>query len=98
MRQVHEVLRLKWDQGLSERTSAQRLGMSRPAVAKYVRRAQVAGVAWPWPETCDAGPLARLLLPSGPSRAPAPHLVPDGATVHHDLKRTGVLLVLLWQA
>jgi DNA-binding transcriptional regulator LsrR (DeoR family) len=45
MRQVHEVLRLKWGQGLSERKIAQSLGISRPAVAEYVRRAQAAGLA-----------------------------------------------------
>src|SRR5438128_4022049 len=81
MRQVHEVLRLKWGQGLSERKIAQSLGISRPAVAEYVRRAQAAGLAWPLPETCDEGTLERLLFPSGPARAPAPHLVPDWAKV-----------------
>jgi len=34
MRQVYEVLRLTWGQGLSERKIAQRLGISRPAVAE----------------------------------------------------------------
>ena len=47
MRQVYEVLRLKWGQGLSERKIAQSLGISRPAVAEYVRRAQAAGLSWP---------------------------------------------------
>jgi hypothetical protein len=34
MRQVHEVVRLKWGQGLSERKIAQSLGLSRPTVAE----------------------------------------------------------------
>jgi transposase len=38
-----------------------------------------------------------LLFPSGPVRTPAPHLVPDWAMVHHELKRKGVTLFLLWQ-
>ena len=97
MRQVYEVLRLKWDQGLSERKIAQSLGISRPAVAEYVRRAQAAGRSWPVPATCDAGALERLLLPSVPARAPATHLVPDWATVHHELKHKGVTVFLLWQ-
>jgi hypothetical protein len=97
MRQVHEVLRLKWGQGLSDRKIAQSLGISRPAVAEYVRRAQAAGLSWPLPATCDERALERLLCPSGPARAPAPHLVPDWATVHHELKRQGVTLFLLWQ-
>jgi predicted transcriptional regulator len=42
MRQVYAVLRLQWGQGRSERKIAQSLGLSRPAVAAYVRRAQAA--------------------------------------------------------
>src|SRR5499426_1654665 len=97
MRQVHEVLRLKWDQGLSDRKIAHSLGISRPAVAEYVRRAQAAGLSWPLPEPYDEGTLERLLFPTVSARAPAPHLVPDWATVHQELKRKGVTLFLLWQ-
>jgi transposase len=97
MRQVHEVLRLKWEQGLSDRKIAQSLGISRPAVAEYVRRAQAAGVSWPLPDIYDEGTLERVLFPTVSARAPAPHLVPDWATVHHELKRKGVTLFLLWQ-
>ena len=97
MRQVHEVLRLKWGQELSDRKIAQSLGISRPAVAEYVRRAQAAGLSWPLPESYDEGTLERVLFPAVSARAPAPHLVPDWATVHHELKRKGVTLFLLWQ-
>src|SRR4029450_3517148 len=97
MRHVQEVLRLKWEQGLSDRKIAQSLGISRPAVAEYVRRAQAAGVSWPLPDTYDEGALERLLFPAVSARAPAPHLVPDWAIVHRELKRKGVTLFLLWQ-
>jgi hypothetical protein len=97
MRQVYEVLRLTWGQGLGERKIAQSLGMSRPAVAEYGRRAQAAGLSWPLPATGDAGARERLLFPSLPARAPATHMVPEGVTVHHELKWQGVTLVLLWQ-
>jgi transposase len=98
MRQVYEVLRLQWGQGLSDRQIAHSLGMSRPAVAEYVRRAEAAGLAWPLPATYAGGTLERLLFPSVPARTAAPHLVPDWATVHQELKRKGVTLFLLWQA
>src|SRR4029434_3074183 len=94
MRQVHEVLRLKRDQGLSDRKIAHSLGISRPAVADYVRRAQTAGLSWPLPASYDEGTVERLLLPAVSARVPAPHLVPDWATVHHELKRKGVTLFL----
>src|SRR5262244_1400808 len=57
MRQIHEVLRLKWAAGLSERQIARSLGLSRPTVAAYVRRAQMAGVSWPLPDEIDAATL-----------------------------------------
>ena len=98
MRQVSEVLRLKGGQGLSERKIAQSLGISRPAVAEYVRRAQAAGLSWPLPEPCDAEALERVLFPSVSRRVPAMHVVPDWATVHHELKRKGMTWFLLWQA
>src|SRR5262245_43161637 len=97
MRQVYEVLRLKWDQGLSERKIAQSLGISRPTVAEYVRRAQAAGLSWPLLTTGDAEALGRSLFPSVSARAPATHLVSDWAAVHHELKHKGVTLFLLWQ-
>jgi transposase len=97
MRQGYEVLRLKGGQGLSERKIAHSLGRSRPAVAAYVRRAHAAGLSWPFLETYAEGALERWRLPSGPTRPPAPHLVPDWAVVHHELKRQGVTLFLLWQ-
>lgn len=92
MRQVHEVLRLKWEQGLSDRKIAHSLGMSRPTVAEYVRRAQAAGLAWPLPATYDEVTLERLLFPAVSTRAPAPYLVPDWAKVHQELKRKGQYL------
>ena len=54
-------------------------------------------MSWPLPATCDAETLERLLFPSVPARAPATYVVPDWATVHHELKRKGVTLFLLWQ-
>src|SRR5499426_4122754 len=97
MRQVHEVLRLKWAVGLSERQIARSLGLSRPTVAAYVRRVQVAGLSWPLPDGLDAATLEQRLFPASATPVPATRLVPDWATVHHELKRKGVTLFLLWQ-
>jgi transposase len=97
MRQVYEVLRLKWGAGLSERQIAQSLGLSRPTVANYVQRAHAAGLSWPLPEGLDEAALeARLFPPPTPQGAVA-HLAPDWAIVHQELKRKGVTLSLLWQ-
>jgi transposase len=97
MRHVTEVLRLKWGQGLSDRKIAQSLGISRPTVAEYGRRAQAAGLSWPMPATLDETAVERLLLPPHPALPIPPRPEPDWPTVHHELKRKGVTLFLLWQ-
>ena len=85
MRQVREVLRLKWAIGLSERKIAHGLGISRPTVAEYVRRAQAAGLTWPLPTLLDEAALEQLLFPALPPRRAAPHPIPDWSTVHQEL-------------
>ena len=67
MRQIKDVLRLKWGQGLSQRQIAHSLGISRPAVAEYLRRADQAGLSWPLPETLDDKAVEQLLFPARPA-------------------------------
>jgi len=38
MRKIKEVLRLKWERGLSNRQVAAACGISRPTVSEYLRR------------------------------------------------------------
>ena len=97
MRQVYDVLRLKWGSGLSARQIAHSLHLSRPTVAAYVQRAQAAGLVWPLPEALDAVALERLLFPSAATPQAATPPAPDWAQVHHELKRPGVTLWLRWQ-
>jgi len=97
MRQVYEVLRLKWASGLSDRQIAQSLGLSRPTIADYVNRAQAADLSWPLPDTLDESTLEQLLFPPPPAKGAVAHLAPDWAQVHQELKRKGVTLLLLWQ-
>jgi len=97
MRQVREVIRLKWAGGLRDRKIAHSLRVSRPTVAEYVRRAQAVGLSWPLPETLDEAALERLLFPAAPAQHTGTCLVPDWSAVQRELKRKGVTLFLLWQ-
>jgi transposase len=97
MRQVREVLRLKWACGLSDRKIAQSLRVSRPTVAEYVRRAQAAGLSWPLPDSLDDTALEGRLFATAAHTPMARRPPPDWAIVHQELKRKGVTLLLLWQ-
>jgi hypothetical protein len=97
MRQVREVLRLKWACGLSDRKIAQSLRLSRPTVAQYVRRATAAGLTWPLPEDLTEEVLEGRLFATAHHPPVLHRPLPDWATVHQERKRKGVTLLLLWQ-
>ena len=96
MRKIHEVLRLKWDCGLSNRAAARSCCISHVTVGEYVRRAKAAGLSWPLPEGLDEDRLYHLLFPlrlrSGSQDIP----IPDWAEIHTELKKKSVTLRLLW--
>jgi transposase len=97
MRKVRQVLRLAWEASLGKREIARSLSLSPTTVAEYLRRAADAGLSWPLPDTLDDGALEARLFPvlSKDKRDRRP--LPDWPTVHHELKRKGVTLVLLWE-
>jgi hypothetical protein len=71
MRKIKDVLRLKFDQGLSDRQIARSCSIGRPTVAEYLRRFVAAGLTWPQAETLDDNSLDRRLFPPVPrQRAP----------------------------
>ena len=96
MRQIKEVLRLKFEAKLSHERIASATGLSKGAVSNYLRRTTQAGVDWPLPAHLDDAALeAQLFRAAG---APATgHAAPDFAHIHQELKRKGVTLQLLWE-
>lgn len=96
MREIREVLRLKWERGYSDRQAALACRISRPAVQRYVERASAAGLSWPLPEGLDDAALERRLFPPAPSAMPSRPL-PDYTEVRQELRRKGVTLMLLWE-
>ncbi len=95
MRKIRELLRLKFEQRLSDRKIAVVLSMSRSALGECLQRAAIAGVVWPLPEGLDDAELERRLYPSKPRPTEIPW--PDFAHVHRELSRPGVTRQLLWQ-
>jgi len=96
MRTIKEVLRLKWEVGLSHRAIAGSCRLSQATVSDYLLRAQAAGLSWPLPAEMEEEELERRLFPPRPSKAQQ-RPQPEWAVIHQELRRKGVTLGLLWQ-
>ena len=96
MRKIREALRLKHAIGLSERQIAVSVGVNRSTVAEYLRRANVVGITWTVPEGMHDAKLERRLF-TPPSFEVSRHGRSPIGTIHKELKRRGVTLLLLWE-
>jgi len=96
VRKIRDVLRLRFAAALSGRAIARSLHVSPSTVEDYVRRAEVAGLGWPVPESVDDAALERRLFPTPPPSGTSRPL-PAWSDVHQELRRKGVTLSLLWQ-
>ena len=67
MRQIKEVLRLRYDLGLLQSEIARSCSISQSSVNRYLERASAAGLRWPLPEDCDDRQLNELLFPAEPT-------------------------------
>src|SRR5258708_19604041 len=85
MRQIREVLRLRFASELPQRGIAKSLGLSQGAVSGYLSRARAAGVSWPLPADLDDEQLEALLFPPPPAIAPDHPPIPHWASLHPEL-------------
>ena len=53
MRKIRDVLRLKFESGLSERVIGRAMSLSNGSVNSYLQRARMAGLGWPLPDGLD---------------------------------------------
>ena len=95
MRKTREVLRLKYNRGLSNREIAHACSIARSTVGDYLERARKAGLTWP--VDLDDEELDRLLFIKKELHPGTTRSIPDWAEVQKELKRKGVTLSLLWQ-
>ena len=61
MRKIEEILRLKYEVGLTHRAIAQSCSVSPSTVSEYLTHAKAAGLSWPLPEELSAEDLDELL-------------------------------------
>lgn len=97
MRKIREVLRLRYEGGLSARQVAASVQIARSSVGEYERRLAAAGLSWPLPEDLSDTALERRLFPPPPLVPSVTRPVPHWVAVHEELRRPGVTLMLLWE-
>jgi len=95
MRNIKEILRMKWEQGLSNRKIAQSCKIAHSTVSDILKRAEKANLSWPLPGELDEERLETLLYPDTVlSNGHRPE--PDFGYIHQELKKKSVTLQLLW--
>ena len=95
IRMIKDILRLKYNGGLSHEAIARSLGCSKGVVAKYLSLAGAAGLDWEATAELNESALELRLL--GRSEIETRVALADFARVHVELRRKGVTLMLLWQ-
>lgn len=95
VRKIREVLRLRFEAGLSERQIAASLSVARSTVQECLRRVREAELSWPRAGELDEVALEARLYPAEPTAPSFP--LPDFPRIHAELSRKGVTRRLLWQ-
>ena len=99
MRKYQEVLRLRFELGLSQDQIARSCSISQASVSNCLKRARGAGVSWPLPEGWDEARLEEALFGhrlDGPPKTHRP--LPDFARLHQELQsHPHLTLQLLWE-
>jgi transposase len=94
MRKTREVLRLRWELGLTVRETSRGLGVSVGVVQKTSSRATLAGLNWEAVKGLDDVALEERLY-GRPAGASDDRPRPDPVYLHKELRRAGVTLELL---
>ena len=96
MRRLRELIRLKYEAGLSHRAIAQACAVGLGTVTTYLQRAAAAGLQWPLPADLDDATLETRLFTRPAVPSSTDRVVPDWSTLHQERKNPGVTLALLW--
>lgn len=95
MRKIREILRLRYERGLSHRLIARAVDVGAATVGEYLAKAAAKGLRWPLPEELSDAELEQVLFPRPP--ASSERELPDFAAVHEELQRhRGLTLLQLW--
>lgn len=95
MRKIREMLRLRYEEGMSVRKVARSLSVSHSTVIELFHRFEASCWTWPLPPEVDDAALERVLYPP-PVQAEMKDSI-DLQWVHRELRKKNVTLALLWE-
>jgi transposase len=99
MRKIKEVLRLKYDCGVSEREIARSCSVSRSTVADYIRRTMAAGLSWTEASALSQTQLEERLFPTEHIPSSVKRPPPDCEYIYDQLRtyrKFNLTLSQLW--
>jgi len=97
MNKLKEMLRMKYAAKLSLRQIASSLKLSVGVIAKYIKRAEAAGIRWPLPEGMTDATLSGYLQPAKKNVITLALAEPDFKEMASELSTKGMTRLLLWQ-
>jgi transposase len=95
MRKIKEVLRLKFESGMSPRSIGRSCKVGRTTVQEYLQRASSAGLKWVDAKDLSEEELERRLFPGSVVSSGKTRDLPDWSEVHKERRKVGVTLQLL---
>lgn len=97
MKQLQEIIRLKFDLKLSNRNIGRMLNVSPSTVSLYLSAFKRKGIAWDPNSPISQEELEKLLCPTKHLSSLRELVVPDFEQIHLELKKKVVTLQLLWE-
>jgi transposase len=97
MRKIKEILRLKYDAGMSYHQIARGINVSTSTVHDIINRFNKAGLSWPLSAELEDEKALEALLYLEQKAAATKKPEPDMKLIYKELKRKSVTLQLLWE-
>lgn len=95
MRKIREMLRLRYEEGMSARKIARSQSVSHSTILELLHRFEASKWNWPLPEETDDSRLEEALYPPPVQTEPRDEV--DLEWVHRELRKKNVTLALLWE-
>jgi transposase len=95
MRKIREALRLHYEVGAKQREIASACNIAPSSVHEYLRRAELAGLSWPLPESCSDKRLEELLFAR--HEQVGVRKTPDWKAIQRELAKKNMTLTVVWE-